>query len=421
MKLWGVNLKVMLVSAQVIGYTLSKFIGIKVISELNPNRRGFWIIVFILTAELSLVLFGLTPQPYNVIWMFVNGLPLGMIWGLVFSYLEGRRTSEILGCGMAISFIVSSGAVKSVGKEFLNKGINQFWMPSLVGVIFLVPLVLSTLVLESIPPPNEDDIKSRTERVAMDNKARLRFLKEFWPGITLWVLFMIALTAYRDFRDNFAPELWAAWGYEDTPSVYTVSEIVVACVICVPIGLFMLIKSHMWTLISYHILIIVGLVVTLICTIICDAGKMSGVIWMVITGIGLYLGYIPFNSIIFDCFLSAFSYKANTGFLMYICDASGYLASVAIYFVKEFAAPQFTWIKFFMELSYYLTIITTVLMALALVYFIIKYKTYTKTAQVKNDECEDIDKEKSPIETSQHDEEKEKSEKSESSSHHSNA
>ena len=47
--------------------------------------------------------------------MFMNGLFLGMIWGLVFSYMEGRRVSEVLGAVLCASFIVSSGAVKSVG------------------------------------------------------------------------------------------------------------------------------------------------------------------------------------------------------------------------------------------------------------------------------------------------------------------
>ena len=382
LKLWGVNFKIMLVTAQAIGYTLSKFIGIKVISELNQARRGFWVIIFISMAELSLILFGATPAPYNIIWMFMNGLPLGMIWGLVFSYLEGRRTSEILGCGMAVSFIVSSGIVKSIGKALLNAGVSQWWMPAAVGAIFFTPLVLSTLVLESVPDPNEDDIASRTERVQMSGKDRTRFFLTFWPGLILWVLFMVLLTAYRDFRDNFAPELWEQWGYSEAPGIYSVSEIIVACVICIPIGLFMLIKKHLNTLIAYHILIAGGLIVTLICTIICDSGKMSGVVWMVITGIGLYLGYIPFNSIMFDCFLSAFKYRANTGFLMYICDASGYLSSIAILFVKNFATPNLSWASFFMKLSYYMTIINTAVIALALAYYLIKYKVYVSEDDV---------------------------------------
>ena len=380
-KVWGVDLKIMLVTAQAIGYTISKFAGIKIISEVNQKWRGFYIILFIFIAEVALILFAATPAPYNIIWMLINGLPLGMIWGLVFSYLEGRRTSEILGCGMAISLIVSSGIAKSIGKVLLNAGISQWWMPATVGAIFFIPLILSTLVLESLPRPNEEDISSRTERVQMNGQDRIRFFVTFWPGLILWILCMVLLTAYRDFRDNFAPELWEQWGYNEAPGIYSVSESIVACIICVPIGLFMLIKKQFHTLIAYHILIALGLIVTLICTIICHSGKMSGVVWMVITGVGLYLGYISFNSIMFDCFLSAFQYRANTGFLVYLCDACGYLSSIAILFVKNFATPNLSWANFFMKLSYIITICGSIIILLALLYLIIKYKKMFKNQE----------------------------------------
>ena len=253
LSVFGIDYKIALIFAQVIGYALSKFWGIKFISELNPNKRGKWIIILILTSEISLIFFAIFPTPYNCFWMILNGFPLGFIWGLVFSYLEGRRTSEILGSGMSISFIISSGAVKSVGRSFLSRGISQWWMPAFVGCIFFLPLLISTLILESLPPPDEKDIAARSERVIMNRNDRINFFKKFWPGFILWILFYMLLTAFRDFRDNFAPELWVELGYENTPGSLTISELIVALVICIPIGLFMLIKKQIVTLIAYHI------------------------------------------------------------------------------------------------------------------------------------------------------------------------
>jgi hypothetical protein len=37
------------------------------------------------------VLFSIVPAPYNLILLFYNGQLLGIIWGLVFAYLEERR------------------------------------------------------------------------------------------------------------------------------------------------------------------------------------------------------------------------------------------------------------------------------------------------------------------------------------------
>ena len=40
-------------------------------------------------AELALVFFGLLPQPFNVFALFFNGLALGCMWGVIFSFIEG--------------------------------------------------------------------------------------------------------------------------------------------------------------------------------------------------------------------------------------------------------------------------------------------------------------------------------------------
>ena len=65
------------------GYALSKFIGVKAISEIAPVRRALAILGLIALAWLALIAFALLPAPWNVAAMFFNGLPLGMIWGLV--------------------------------------------------------------------------------------------------------------------------------------------------------------------------------------------------------------------------------------------------------------------------------------------------------------------------------------------------
>src|SRR5688572_4844291 len=80
---WGLGLKSVLVIAQLLGYMLSKLIGIKIISEMPRKYRAMAIIGLILIAELALVGFGLVPTGIKPVMMFLNGLPLGMIFGLV--------------------------------------------------------------------------------------------------------------------------------------------------------------------------------------------------------------------------------------------------------------------------------------------------------------------------------------------------
>ena len=142
---FALDYKIALVLAQVLGYAVSKMIGIKVISELNPARRASAIVALILLAGVALLLFAAIPAPWNVVAMFFNGLPLGMIWGLVFGFMEGRRTYEVLGAILCASFIVSSGAVKSVGTLLMTHWhVDAWWMPAATGALFL-PLLFASV------------------------------------------------------------------------------------------------------------------------------------------------------------------------------------------------------------------------------------------------------------------------------------
>ena len=75
----SIELKTAMVISQIIGYTISKYVGIKVCSEVSPSRRAIFLVALIVWAELALVLFGLAPNSLKVVAIFLDGLPLGMV------------------------------------------------------------------------------------------------------------------------------------------------------------------------------------------------------------------------------------------------------------------------------------------------------------------------------------------------------
>lgn len=353
MAFWGVDYKILLVIAQVLGYALSKFVGIKVISELKPNRRLLYLISLIGIAEISLLLFAWTPAPYNILFMFLNGLPLGMIWGIVFSYIEGRRFTDILGVVLSASFIVSSGVVKSVGLFAMNSwGISEFWMPSVTGALFFIPLLICSFLLQRIPSPTPEDIASRTERIPMTAADRRDLVKKFFFPLVLIVLFYTFLTAFRDFRDNFARELWDSIGYQGDVSVFSTSEIIIAIIVLLIIGSIFYIKNNFKALLTYHALLILGALVLAVGTLLFQIGVLDPFIWMVCTGFGLYICYVPFNCLFFDRFIASFRVKGNSGFLIYIADAFGYVGSVLVLLYKNFGQANLSWLNFFIYGTY---------------------------------------------------------------------
>src|SRR5215831_1036695 len=173
----NIALKTAFVVSQILGYTVSKYIGIKVCPEVRPGRRASMLVLLILAAEAALVLFAILPRDLKVVAIFCNGLPLGMVWGLVVWYLEGRLTSELLLAGLACSYIVSSGAVKDVGRYLIAAhGVSETAMPMLTGALFLPPFLLSVWMLHQLPPPTAADHAARVERTTMDRMNRLAFL-----------------------------------------------------------------------------------------------------------------------------------------------------------------------------------------------------------------------------------------------------
>ena len=223
-----IALKILYILAQVLGYTFSKFWGIKVISEMTPERRAITLLGVIGAAHLALLLFAITPAPWGAVWLFANGIPLGMVWGLTFGFLEGRRTSEALGAGLSASYILASDAVKTVARWVVDLGVPEIWMPFVVGALFFPPLAAFTWMLQAMPPPTAEDEALRTKRVPMDAEARTAFLGAYRPGLIVLVALYAVLTAYRSFRDSFARELWDSLGYGNAPEIFALSAVPVA-------------------------------------------------------------------------------------------------------------------------------------------------------------------------------------------------
>lgn len=368
---FAVDYKIALVVAQVAGYAASKLIGVKVISEIAPSHRGAAILGLIGASWLALLAFAVVPAPWNVAALVLNGLPLGMIWGLVFGFMEGRRTSEVLGAILCASFILSSGVVKSVGKWLMvDLDVSPFWMPAATGALFLPLLAVSVWALVQFPPPSPADEAARVRRQPMDRARRRAFLAAYAPGVVLLVMAYVLLTALRDFRDNFAAEIWTALGFGEASGVFTASELPVAAIALAVMGVVMLVRDNLRALLVTHGVILAGFLLLGLSTLAFQAHLVTPVIWMVLTGAGLYMAYTPFNAMLFDRMI-AFSGRIGTaGFLIYVADASGYLGSVALLIWRNFAMVRLDWLDFFIASIYATSVIGAVCTILAGFYFL---------------------------------------------------
>lgn len=375
MAVGSLSYKTVLVLSQMMGYLMAKFYGIKFISELKRFGRNKIILLLVGIAWMAWLCFALIPAPYNIIFLFINGFPLGMLWGVVFSYVEGRRSTDFIGAALAVSFIFSSGFVKSVGGWLIQLGVTEFWVPFCTGLVFALPLLLFIYLMERIPAPDADDEAARMNRTPMSAEQRKAFVRSFLPGIIACIFIYGFATIFRDIRDNFSADMWKEMGYLNQPAIFSKTETPITLVILALIGSMVIIKNSFKALMIAHLFIAIGFVVAGLSTYLFTKGLVAPIWWMTLVGLGLYMVYIPFNSVFFERMIAAFRFTGNVGFLIYLADSFGYLGSVSVLLSKEIFKVQLNWVQFFSNSVMILSVVGVAITMYAAWYFYRKKNT----------------------------------------------
>ena len=191
------------------------------------------------------------------------------------------------------------------------------------------------------------------------------------------VLCYVLVTAIRDFRDNFAAEIWTALGFGHAAAVFTASEVPVAVLSLTVLAVIIVVRDNTKALLVIHGVVIAGLLLLGVSTLAFQAGLLSPLAWMILSGAGLYMAYVPFNAMLFDRLIAASDTVGTAGFLIYVADASGYLGSCALLLWRNFGLMQLNWLQVFTAGAYGTSVAGMMLMALSALYFV------RKTAAIK--------------------------------------
>lgn len=349
----GVDFKIWMITAQVLGFAVSKGWGRKVVAELPPEKRSLRLIQI---AILSWVLYGgfaLVPAPWNLSFVFLASLPLGWVYGIMLGFLEGRKSTEVLVATLTASFILGSGFAKSVGTWVLSTWeMASTTMPFVASSLVLIPFCLGAWSLGKVPPPTASDQANRSPRLPMQGEDRKRFIQDFGWALITFVISYVLLTTFREFRDNFLPEIWKAVGQPTDAGIFTRLEIPIA------LGVLGLMLSFRW--VHSHILafrLIQSLMVLGGCTMILSTWAfqndwISPTVWLISIGAGVYVAYAMCNSLYFERLLAAFQRIGTIGFLITLADYYAYLGSISVLFYKHFFHHDMNYLRFFEGMSY---------------------------------------------------------------------
>lgn len=347
----GADVKAWLITAQVLGYMLSKAIGIKVIAEMPAERRAMTLLGSVAIAEGALLLFAVTPAPFNAAWLFVNGLSLGLVFGLVLGFVEGRCQTELFVAGLCASFILADGAAKSVGGMVLARGVSEAWMPGVAGLLFSLPLLLFVWMLTRIPAPSPRDLAERSPRVPMGGAERLAMRRGLGVGFLGILLAYLQITMLRSLRADFAPEIWAGLGVDTQPSLFTTSELWVTLAVVAANGSLVLVRDNRRAWFGGMMLSVMGLCLALVSLAGHHLGVLPPFAFMVLLGVGMYVPYVAVHTTLFERLIALTRERGNAGYLMYVADTVGYLGYAAIMVTRAVFPGGETFLGFFTLLA----------------------------------------------------------------------
>ena len=364
---FDMDYKVVVTIAQIIGYVISKFMGIKLISELRREERLKFILTSVVMAELSLVFFGLLSAPYNIAAMFLNGLSLGCMWGVIFSFIEGRRMTDILASLLGVSMVISSGMAKSVGLYVMNNlHVNEFWMPALIGAVALPLLALLGYALNRLPEPTEEDIAMKSERATLNGKQRWELFKNFMPFLIMLFVANVAIVVLRDIKEDFLVNIIDISNY--SPWLFAKIDSVVTLIILLIFALMVFVKDNLKALSILFGLITVGMLMMSVVSFGQEEFQLSPIVWLFVQSLCLYIAYLSFQTIFFDRFIACFKIHGNVGFFIVTTDFLGYTGTVLVLVLKEFCNPHIDWGVFYNQFAGYVGIFCCITFVCSFVY-----------------------------------------------------
>ena len=298
LQVYGMDYKIAVSIIQLLGYVSAKLLGIKYISELRPEGRLKFIIGSAALSEISLIAFGVLPIPYNIVALYFNGLSLGCMWGVIFSFLEGRRTTDILASIMGVSMALSSGVAKSLGLYALNQlHVSEFWMPALIGANLL-------------------------------------------------------LTVQRDIKEDFIVciidvQTISSWAFAQIDSIATFVLLAVFALLATT-------YNHLKVLCMLLILSTFGMGTLAFLGATEGNEHIPTTIWLFLQSLCLDIAYLSFQTIFFERFIACFKIKGNVGFFIITIDFVGYLGTLGLLLFKEFCASHIDWASFYNHMSLYI-------------------------------------------------------------------
>ena len=179
--------------------------------------------------------------------------------------------------------------------------------------------------------------------------------------------------ANRALRDDFMPDILADLNYTvDADRMFRIGGTVGVCVIGV-LALLWFFRDNKHAVWANMVLISIGALLNGTSTILLRYGYLGPEAFYIVNGVGLYIAYVPYQSIFIERLLASLHTVATGAFLLAIADSCGYIAVVTTNLAKDIVpvltGVEIDWVTLLMIASATLTIVVPLAMLGCAYYF----------------------------------------------------
>ena len=189
------------------------------------------------------------------------------------------------------------------------------------------------------------------------------------------ILFYGSLTVFRELRDSFAADIWKELNISGV-FVFTQTEIPIAFFVLILMFLIVFIRNNRLALNIIYIIAIIGSTLMIISTLLYINGNISAIWWMVSSGLGMYMGYIPFTYLI-ERLIASLKVVSTAVFILYLADSFGYLGTTVVFLIKNFTSIEASWTTMLIYTAFGSGLISIVTVILIYSYFRKQLNTLT--------------------------------------------
>eukprot|EP00951_Prasinocladus_malaysianus_P001080 scaffold7634_cov51-Prasinocladus_malaysianus.AAC.2 len=380
---------------QLVGYAISKMLAVKIVPESIQHRVSVFLVLILACLELSMLLLAIIPLDYKILATFLAGLPAGLVWGFIVSYLEGRRTSDVMLVSLSISYIVSNSPIDAIGNALIGAGMQPIWVPAAIGALTAPIFLLCVWLLHQLPPPSNEDVAERLERTAMNHSQRLVFTQSWGLGLLAILGAQLMLVTYKEVRATAKLMIMTTpvnYGLDADSMAFL--DLLVGLSVLIPISALVFVRSNAAATFASFCWMAAGSATLMVaCIILSTYTDMNAKIYYALTGIGCMMGYVPFSSTLFERMLPYTGERGTITFPMALADAISYTAVVGVYVAQIYhlhihnsVIPGSTdallqaekGILVYQVLGYFCAFVTVILYAAAVFYFFVMFPRFKR-------------------------------------------